>query len=180
MQAMWVLSSRHLNLTLFILFLKMRFRCSEGWCVSSNLYGAPSQRTLGFCSFFELFPEPYKMPMIMARVYRVHHTSSTWTVFNQGLEKKLQQSRSKSIPYCKSFVVRLIMKTITKIINGPSSENIQGEAKTSCKKHMFLQCRGQLSDQFAKVLNSKGVKPAWTLICYLGVHSPNPQTSNGS
>ena len=112
-------------------FLDMKIHRQDGK-LSSAWYRKPTDT--GFImSLHECAPTRYKRNIIEGIVYRIHHATSNWTLFHQGLTevKKMREHNS----YPPSFYNSVVRSAIEKILSAKqlekaqNSDNVQKSAK---------------------------------------------------
>ena len=109
---------------------------------------------LKFCS---CAPLQHKKNVIQGAVHRVFNATSNWLAFDQALEKnKTCWSKNQYPEECSSKIVN---QTLEKIISGvkdllrsTQNEHQKGKTKSIDKPTVFLQYRGNLTQNFASKL----------------------------
>ena len=126
-------------------FLDMKVLRSNGK-LSSTWYTKPTDTGL-IMNFHAVSPIKYKKSVVTGFVHRIYRACSSWKYFHESLTK------AKSIldqnQYPKSFYEPLINRSLDRIIN--QVEKPDDEEETTHK--MFLQYRGQVTEDYLKALN---------------------------
>ena len=115
--------------------------------VTTSWYNKPTDTGVQL-NYHACAPTKYKRNIVEGSVHRIHHTTSTWEAFNDGIEKLKKLLESNQYP--PTFYQPIIRDTITKIV-APSPQTTNTAEETRQGRNVFItQYRGRISDELSK------------------------------
>ena len=115
--------------------------------VTTSWYNKPTDTGVQL-NYHACAPTKYKRNIVEGSVHRIHHTTSTWEAFNDGIEKLKKLLESNQYP--PTFYQPIIRDTITKIV-APSPQTTNTAEETRQGRNVFItQYRGRISDESSK------------------------------
>ena len=142
-----------------IAFLDMNIIHRQNGTIETEWYRKKTDTGLTI-NFHALAPMKYKRGMVINLVYRIFNATSSWELFDKGLNEGKSILRSNQYP--EYWYENIIYKTLEKIKMG-QKKAIEEEDKV--RSILFIQYRGAITDHIIKKLRDSGapVKPILTL-----------------
>ena len=141
-----------------IAFLDMNIVHKKDGTIETEWYRKATDTGLTI-NFHALAPTKYKRGMVINLVYRIFNATSSWELFDKGLNEGKEILASNQYP--EEWYENIINKTIEKIFR--KEKKISDEEDE--RKMVFIQYRGPITDSYVQKLKETGapIKPILTL-----------------
>ena len=102
-----------------------------------------------------MLPFKYNRNTVEGMIHRVHHASSSWIQFHEGLEEAKTICEKNQYP--PSFYNPIVRKVLDKLNTNVTTSSVEQKSKAE-KSFLLLKYHGDLSEKLAKWVRNTNVQ----------------------